>query len=455
VKNKKLIKHISICLLLTACCLLSSKADALNVKKAYLPNGLVVLHSENHSLPIVMVTLFVKAGQINEPKNKAGLTNLLAELITEGTKHRTSRDISEEIEFIGASLNASAGSDYMTVSLSVLKKDIDKGFELFSDILLNPIFPQEEIERQKALIKGVLRQKEEEPAFLAKRAFKKEVYGEHPYGRLIEGSVETIEGIKRDDLLKFYSAYFLPNNSIVSIAGDLTTDELNSLIKKYLNDWEKGDLPYNPPSPLFSKEGLGRFSGKKTKKVLKIDRDLTQANILLGHTGVSRCNPDYYAISVMNYILGGGGLSSRLMRSIRENMGLAYDVDSFFAPNKEGGMFQVEAQTKNASANLVISEVLKQMERMRKEYVSAEDLSEAKAFLTGIFPMRLDTNRKIADFLAYVEFYNLGLDYVGKYPDYINSVTKDDVLRVAQKYLDPENYVLVVVANQKKALLKY
>jgi zinc protease len=446
VKSEKLIKLISICLLLTAYCLLSSNADALNAKRSVLPNGLIVLHSENHSLPIVMVTLLVKAGQISEPKDKAGLANLVAELLTEGTKHRTARDISEEIEFIGASLDASAGSDYMIITLSVLKKDIYKGFELFSDILLNPIFPQEEIERKKLLIKGVLRQQEEEPAFLANRAFKKEVCGEHPYGRLIEGSVETIEGIKRNDLLRFYSDYFLTNNSIVSIAGDLTTDELNSLMKKYLSDWRKVDLPLKTVSLL---------EGKKIKKVVKIERDLTQANIILGQTGISRDNPDYYAISVMNYILGGGGFSSRLMQSIRDNMGLAYDVDSSFISNKEGGMFQVGVQTKNESANLVISEVLKQMERMRKEYVSAEDLSEAKSYLTGSFPRRLDTNRKIADFLAYVEFYNLGLDYVEKYPDYINSVTKEDVIRVARKYLAPENYVLVVVANQKKAMLKY
>ena len=445
-KSEKLIKLISICLLLTAYCLLSSNADALNAKRSVLPNGLIVLHSENHSLPIVMVTLLVKAGQISEPKDKAGLANLVAELLTEGTKHRTARDISEEIEFIGASLDASAGSDYTIITLSVLKKDIYKGFELFSDILLNPIFPQEEVERKKVLIKGVLRQQEEEPAFLANRAFKKEVYGEHPYGRLIEGSVETIEGIKRDDLLRFYSDYFLTNNSIVSIAGDLTADELNSLMKKYLSDWRKVDLPLKTVSLL---------EGKKIKKVVKIERDLTQANMILGQTGISRDNPDYYAISVMNYILGGGGFSSRLMQSIRYNMGLAYDVDSSFISNKEGGMFQVEVQTKNESTNLVISEVLKQMERMRKEYVSAEDLSEAKSYLTGSFPRRLDTNRKIADFLAYVEFYNLGLDYVEKYPDYINSVTKEDVIRVARKYLAPENYVLVVVANQKKAMLKY
>jgi len=393
-----------------------------------------------------MVTLLVKASQLNEPKDKAGLANLTAELLLEGTKHRKSTDISEEIEFLGASLDTSTSRDYTTISLSILKKDINKGFELFCDILLNPTFPQQEIERKKELIKGSLRQSEEDPSFIAERTFRKEVFGEHPYGRLTEGSAETIDNIRREDLIKFYSDYFLPNNSILSIAGDLTEEELNALIKKYLDDWKKADLP-----PITAN---GRDE-KKAKRVVKIDKDLTQANILLGHTGISRDNPDYYAVSIMNYIFGGGGFSSRLMQSIRDKMGLAYDVDSSFSLNKEKGLFQVEAQTKNESADLVISEILKQMERIRKEYVSDEELTDAKSYLTGSFPRRLDTNRKIADFLALVEFYNFGLDYTEKYSGYINSVIKEDILRVARKYLDPENYVLVIVANQKKAALKH
>jgi zinc protease len=423
-------------------CSLSTDVFALDVKRTVLSNGLTILHSEKHNLPIVMVTLLVKASQLNEPKDKAGLANLTAELLTEGTKNRKSTDISDEIEFIGASLYVSAGSDYTTVTLSVLKKDINKGVELFSDILLNPTFPQGEIERKKELIKGSLKQQEEEPSFLAGRAFKKEVFGEHPYGRLIEGSVETIDNIKREDFVRFYSDYFLPNNSILSVVGDLTSDELDGLIKQYLGEWKKKEVPLKVAK---------KIEEKKIKKVVKIDKELTQANVMLGNLGISRDNPDYYAVSVMNYILGGGGFSSRLMQSIRDEMGLAYDVHSFFTAGKEEGIFQVGIQTKNESANTAIDEILKQIGRIRKESVSDQELSDAKSYLTGSFSRRLDTNRKIVDFLASVEFYNLGLDYVEKYPNYINSVTQDDVLRVAQKYLTPENYVLVVVANQKKA----
>ena len=435
---------VSVLILFTVFCFLSTNAFAIDIKRSVLPSGLVILHSENHTLPIIMVTLIVKAGQVHEPT--AGLANLTAELLTEGTKNRKSTEINEEVEFIGASLDASAGNDYTTITMSVLKKDINKGFELFSDILLNPIFPEGEIERKSELIKGFLRQREEDPSFLAERALKKEVFGEHPYGRLIEGSVETIDNIKREDLVQFHSNYFLPNNSILTIAGDLTSDELDALIKRYLGGWKKTDLP---------PKIIEKFDKTKAKRIVKIDKDLTQANIILGNIGISRDNPDYYAVSVMNYILGGGGFSSRLMQSIRDEMGLAYDVHSFFTAYKEKGLFQTGVQTKNESANTAIDEILKQIERIRKEAVSDQELLDAKSYLTGSFPRKLDTNRKIADFFAAVEFYNLSLDYIKKYPDYINSVTKDDVLRVARKYLDPENYVLVVVANQKKAKLKY
>ena len=439
-------KLISICLFLAACCMFSSEAFAVNVNRKVLPNGLVVLHSENHSLPIVMATIMIKAGQLDEPNDKAGLSHFVAGLLTEGTKKRGSKDISEEIDFIGASLNASAGGDYVTVTLSVLKKDLDKGFELFSDILLNPSFPQEEIERKGERIRGFLKRREEEPSFLADRAFRKEAFGEHPYGRLIEGTAETIGTIKRDDLVRFYSEYFLPNNSILSLAGDLSPDEVAGLTERYLSEWKKAGLP---------SRAVKRIDEQKTKKVIKIEKELTQANILLGHLGIGRDNPDYYALSVMNYILGGGGFSSRLVQSVRDEMGLVYDVHSVFASYKEGGTFEVWLQTKNESANTAIEEIVKQVERIRKDNVSDEELSEAKSYLTGSFPRKLDTNRKIADFLASIEFYNLGLDYAAKYPDYINSVTKDDVLRVARKYLTPENYILVVVADQKKTMLKY
>jgi zinc protease len=438
---------VSLFLLLFAIlCSLSADVFALDVKRTVLPNGLTVLHAENHNLPVVMITLIVNAGQVHEPKEKAGLANMTAEILSEGTKTRTSKEISEATDFIGASLGVSAGSDYTTLSLSVLKKDIHKGFEIFSDVLLHPSFPQEEILRIKELIKGSLKHQEEDPSFLADRAFRKEVFGDHPYARLLEGSIETIDILTKEDMTKFYSAYFVPNNSILSIAGDLSAEELQGMLQQYLNEWKKTDIPPKGSEP----------TAQKIKKaVLKIDKDLTQANIIIGNLGLQRDHPDYYAVSVMNYIFGGGGFSSRLVQAIRDEKGLAYDVHSFFAAQKEKGSYQIGLQTKNESANTALDEIIKQVNKITTELVLDQELSDAKSYLTGSFRRRLDTNRKIADFFAMVEFYNLGLDYITKYPDYINAVTKEDVLRVAQKYLSTEHYVLVVVANLKKTNLQY
>jgi zinc protease len=195
------------------------------------------------------------------------------------------------------------------------------------------------------------------------------------------------------------------------------------------------------------------FKGEFAKgpKTVKIDRAITQANIILGHRGVSRENPDFYALTVMNYILGGGGFSSRLMEEIRNRRGLAYSVASFFDPAKYPGSFQIVLQTKNASAREAISLSLQQMERIRKEMVSENELEGAKKYLIGSFPMRLDTQGKLVNFLGQVEYYGLGLDYPEKYPSLIRSVTREEVLRVAKAYLHPEDYLLVVVANLKEA----
>ena len=444
-KEKTRIKFVTAFLLLAACCLLLTDVYALDVKREVLENGLTLLVVERHNLPIVKISVGIKAGSIVEPEEKAGLASLTASLLTEGTKNRTARQISEEIEFVGGAVGASADDDYVTASLSVLKKDINLGFDLLSDILRNPSFPENELNKKRERIKGSLKAQEEDPGFVASREFRKAVFGPHPYGRLIQGTPETLDAINRDDIVNFHSAYYVPNNSIMSVVGDITVYEVRNRLKKYFSGWQERSVQISPPHV------SAEISGKK---IIPVNKDLTQANIILGHGGVSRDDPDYYAISVMNYILGGGGFESRLMQNVRGEKGLAYDIHSFFDPNKYGGTFQVGVQTKNETANAAIDEILKEMKEIRANPVSDTELSDAKAFLTGSFPLRFETGGRIAGFLIAVEYYGLGLDYIDKYHDYISSVTKDDVLRVARKYLDPENFVLVVVADQKKTELK-
>ncbi|MGE5895018.1 MAG: M16 family metallopeptidase [bacterium] len=425
--------------------LLSSPSFGIDASREELGNGLVVLHAEKHNLPIVMVTLLIKASPLDEPLDRAGLANLTAALLSEGTKRRTSEQISRELEFIACSVSASAGEDYTLLTMSVLKKEVEKGFDIFSDVLLNPSFPEDEIARQKQLIKGALKQREEDPAYVADKEFKQAVYGTNPYGRPVSGNTEGIDRITRNDVAGFYKKHYLPNNSILSVAGDLTKEELSSLMNRYLASWQKGETP--------SREKQ-RLKEPGSIQVITRDRELAQANIVLGHLGIERANPDYYAISVMNYILGGGGFSSRLVEIVRDEMGLAYDISSFFAPALEQGTFEVSVQTKNESANTVIAEIVRQMERITTAPVSPDELKDAISYLTGSFPRRIDTLSKLSNFLALTEFHKLGLDYDRTYMEFIREVTVQDVLRVAQKYLHPDKYILVVVADQKKAGIK-
>lgn len=415
-------------------------------QREVLDNGITLLHSEKTVLPIVTVVVAIKAGSVVEPPEKAGLANLTADLLNEGTKARSSKEISDAIEFVGGSLNTSGGADYITVSLSVLKKDIGLGFDLLSDVILNPAFSDDEIKRRKTSIKSSIIQQKEEPDVIVSKAFNEAVFGKHPYGWPVEGTEETLDRITRGDISEFYKEHYLPNNTIITVVGDIGKSELKSLLEKHFMNWRKKDSEEILPTPPV-------FEDKP--KVIKIQKPLTQANIILGHLGIKRDNPDYYAVSVMNYILGGGGFASRLMDNIRDNKGLAYDVHSIFSANKYAGSFQVGLQTKNESANTAIEETLKEMERIRTEQVTDKELSDAKSYLTGSFPLRIDSNRKIAAFLTSVEFYGLGLDYVDNYRKFIDAVTKDDIQRVAGKYLNTKNYVLVVVGDLEKAALKY
>lgn len=438
--------------LILALLLFVAPSHVVEIRKEITPNKLTVLQVERHNLPVVMITLLVKASPLNEPPGKAGVAYLTSKLLNEGTARRSSSAISSEIEFLGASLEASTSSDFTIVSLSVLKKDIDKGFDLFSDILLHPAFNEQELKRKKELLKGALRQKEEDPAFVANKTFIKEVFGSHPYGRLVEGSVESIDAIRREDVAGFYRRHYLPDNAILSVVGDLTPGELDALLDKYLSSWKAGE-PGGSVKPGAASNTAEGTAVPAQKKVVLVSKDVTQATIMLGNLGIARSNPDYYAVQVMNYILGGGGFSSRLMRIVRDEMGLTYSINSAFVGNKEPGQFEVEVQTKSESAGTVIDEIVKQIRLIMTAPVTDRELSDAKAYLTGSFPRRLETSRRVADFLAAVQFYELGDDYIEKYPGYINAVTKDDVLRVAKKYLDPENYKLTVVGNEKKLVL--
>lgn len=424
-------------------CFFTDTAQGYNLqsKRYILPNGLTIIFVEKHSVPIVNINVLIKASPLNEEDSKAGLANLTAQMLTMGTKDRTMKQIDEKIDFIGANISASINYDFTTVSLSILKKDIETGFDILSDILINPVFQNDEIKRKKDLIKNSLKQQEEEPSFIANKAFIKEIFGNAPYSRLVEGNEDTIDNIDREDLITFYKTYYTPSNATLVIVGDLTKDELDNLLEKYFSVW---------CCPILQKEIKNLEPKIKGNKPIIIDKDTMQATLILGHIGISRDNPDYYAVSVMNYILGGGGFASRLTKTIRDDMGLTYYVYSLFSINKEKGLFEIFVQTKNENLKKTVMEIIKQLNKIQTDYVSDTELNDAKTYLIGSLPRKLESNHKIADFLRSVEFFRLGDDYIEKYIKHIKSLTKEDIKRVAQKYLSPNNLTTVVVGKKEK-----
>lgn len=413
-------------------------------QRQMLPNGMVLLVSERRAVPIVTVSMLIQAGSILDPPDKPGVANLVAELLPQGTKTRTAPQISEAIEFVGGSLSVSAAHELTTISLSVLSKDLDVGLDLLADILLNPLFSPTDVQRKIQDVLAGIKRDQEDPGTVSWQAFLALIYGAHPFGHPVEGTEVSVPTITRDDLVRFHEAYYRPNKAIIAVVGDVSTGDLKRRLEARLGAWTPG----GPSLTQFSLPAL------LTKRIVRtIQRDVTQANITLGHLGVTRENPDYYAIQVMNYLLGGG-FNSYLVSKIREENGWAYDVGSAFSPGKYAGEFSVSMQTKNEVAEQAIEAALVEIRRIRDQPVGEQQLKDAKAYLTGSFPLRLDTSKKIANILASVEYYGLGLDYVDRYPSLINSVTAADVQRVAQKYLDPDRFALAVVADLTKAKIK-
>ncbi len=388
-------------------------------RRAEMENGLTLLVAERPTLPMVTVQILLKTGSVLEPKDKAGLAHLTAALLPLGTVSRTAPEISEAIEFVGGGLNADASWDSSSLSLTVLKKDLDMGMALLADVLLHPAFREAEIARKVQELKGRIRQKQEDPGTVARETFAATLFGDHPYGRPVEGTEGSLDRITRQDLVDFHRRYYVPNNSIMVAGGDVTLEELKGYVQKYLKAWARGSV-----GPVKAASG----APPRRRQVVKIDRGVTQ---------------------------GGGGLTSRLMRSIREKQGWAYDVHSALGARRFPGPFLVALQTKNETASPAIEEVLKQIREIRNTGVTAEELEEAKGFLTGSFPLRFDTNQDVVGLLAGMEFYGLGMDYPERYPEIIQAVTREDVLRVARKYLHPDRGILVVIADPDKAKLPF
>lgn len=414
------------------------------IKERVLENGLKLIAIEHNELPVVAFSLMVKTGAANEPMGLAGLASFTADLLTKGTKSRSATDIASEIDFIGGSLDASAEWDRSNISCQVLKHHFDTGLDLFADVALSPVFQKEEIERlRKRKISSYISGKDD-PSNLANEAFADFLFGKHPFGYPDDGSEETLKKISRKDILAFYSAYYAPNNSVIIVSGNINPEEVFDALKEEFGGWVKSEL---------REVTMPEIAPPAGHKIRLVDKpDASQSQIRMGHFGLARSHPDFFPIIMMNYILGEGGFSSRLMKTVRSEMGLTYSIRSSFGFRKAPGPFTISTFTKNESVGEAIAEIIRQMKQFQTEGASKEELSDAKSYRTGSYPLRFETPSQIAGQLMNVELYGLGDDYIELYRDRIQAVTPEQVLQAAVKFIDPENMAIVVVGKKEEVL---
>jgi len=412
---------------------------AFDVHSHVLGNGLKVLLVENPSIPTVSMNASVLAGARYDPESKAGQAIMASRLLDEGTETRSSFEIADAIESVGGAIEADGSFERLVVSAGVLNKDIGLGLELLSDLLIRPVFPQEYVDKEKERTLAEIVSAQDRPQVVAGWAFNELVYQDHPLHRPAHGYPETVERLERNDLFEFHKKYFLPNNVILSVVGDFRVSELLPKIEDALGSWRARPIVFPTyPEPV-------RQSGKRTKF---IQMPAQQLNIYLGHLGVKRTNPDYYALQILDTILGGGaGFTARIPQRLRDELGLAYTTFASITMTAglDPGRFVAFIGTSPENMKLATEGLVNEIRRITEEPVTAQELQDAKDYLTGSFVFAFEASPQIARFLIHAEVYGLGFDYVEKYLEYIRRVTIEDISRVAKMYLDSENYTLVVV----------
>jgi zinc protease len=404
-----------------------------------LNNGLTILLVENPSLPTVSITASVFAGARYDPESKAGLAIMVSRLLDEGTENRTSLEIADAIESVGGAIDTDGSFERIVAMAGVLNKDVDLGLELLSDLLIRPIFPQEYVDKEKERTLAEIVSAQDRPQVVAGWAFNELVYQDHPLHRPSHGYPNTVERLTRDDLLEFHRRYFVPNNIILSVVGDFQVPELLPKIEKALGSWEAKPVTF----PIYPEP-----TRQNTKRLKFITMPAQQLNIYLGHLGISRTNPDYYALQVLDTILGGGaGFTARIPQRLRDELGLAYTTFASITMTAglDPGRFVSFIGTSPENMKLAINELLNEIRRIIEEPVTSQELQDAQDYLTGSFVFGFESSPQIARFLVHAHVYGLGFDFIEKYPHYVRAVTVNDVTRVARKYLDSENYTLVVV----------
>ncbi len=409
------------------------------IKESVLNNGLTVLVIEQPKIPKVYYRVGINVGEKHDPPGKEGSMELLSLLIKKGTESRTYEEIVEQVDFMGGELDAVSRRDFFYLFGEFLQEYAEQGLEIIADVLMNPIFPEEELQKEKIKMLADLENEKSSPAFLANRKFNEVLFNPHPYARY--KTPESLQAIDRDTIQDIHKQYFVPNNAYLVMAGAITAKEAIALAEQYLATWQHQTLPAQTvPEP--------QPPGQRT--VYLVDRpDSEQSNILLGNLLFQRKHPEYEKALVMNKILGGGA-SGRLFLYLREEKGYTYGAYSSIRTYKDHGAFSANAEVRTEVTREATDGFFEQFRKMRDELVSEEDLKNAKRYLIGVFPLQNETPSSIAALVMQQKLYNLPDGYWDHYLTAIGDVTREDVQLMARKYLRDNEMAVVIVGDARR-----
>ena len=424
--------------LVLVCVLFSAHAQAgLKIQQWQTSRGAEVYFVENHDLPIIDISTNFYAGSARDDAAKPGVAGITRHVMTLGAAGLSDEKISKQFADVGAQLGGGVDDDKSSLKLRTLSSALerDKALDLYIKILQKPDFPDDVLAREKARVIAGLKEAATQPETIADKAFSKALFGSHPYG--FNAEPEQVDQIKRDDVQKFYRTYYGAQGAVIALIGDMSREQAAQIAEKISLDLPNADKP----AP------LAKVAYPTAASERRIAHPATQAHILLGYPGMKRGDADFYPLYVGNYVLGGGGFVSRLTEEVREKRGLVYSVYSYFMPMAELGQFQVGLQTKREQADAALALVRETLNKFIKDGVTDAELKAAKQNLVGGFPMRIDSNGKILDYLSLIGFYHLPMTYLDEFNENLNKVTKAQIKDAFNRRINPEKMVTVVVGS--------
>lgn len=407
-----------------------------DVQEIETPGGINAWLVEDHTIPFVALELRFRGGSSLDAPGKRGAVNLMTGLLEEGAGDLDARAFARETEALAASFSFDSGADAVSISARFLSENRDDALALLREALVHPRFDDDAIERVRGQIESIIKSDKTDPSKIAREAFTQLVYGDHPYGSSVDGTLESVSALTRDDVIAAHRAVLARDRLYVSAVGDISAEELADILDTLL-----GDLP-GIGAQMPTEATLNLPGG-----VQVVDFETPQSIAIFAQPAIDRNHPDFFAAFVLNHILGGGGFESRLMQEVREERGLTYGVYSYIANRDQADIWLGRVASANDRVSEAVDVISAEWQRMRQDGVTQQELDDAKTFLTGAYPLRFDSNATIANIAVGMQMDGLGTDYIVTRNDQVNAVTLEQINRVAREILDPDQLTFVVTGQ--------